>query len=80
MDERIPIIQLYTYLKARQRVCVWLYDRTDLSIEGNLTGFDEFFNLTLEDAVEKAEGAATPTAVGTILLKADCIVLIHPCE
>jgi len=54
---------------------VWLYEDTKLQIEGQIIGFDEYMNMTLEDAVEIQGGKRTE--VGRILLKGDSISLLQ---
>ena len=36
----------------KTRIQVWLYENTDLRIEGRIIGFDEYMNLVLDDAEE----------------------------
>jgi small nuclear ribonucleoprotein E len=54
---------------------IWLYEDTKLQIEGQIIGFDEYMNMTLEDAVEIVGGKRTE--IGRILLKGDSITLIQ---
>lgn len=54
---------------------LWLYEDTKLQIEGQIIGFDEYMNMTLEDAVEIRNGKRTE--VGRILLKGDSITLLQ---
>jgi small nuclear ribonucleoprotein E len=56
-------------------VLIWLYEDTKLQIEGQIIGFDEYMNMTLEDAVEVQGGKRTE--VGRILLKGDSITLLQ---
>ena len=54
---------------------IWLYEDTKLQIEGQIIGFDEYMNMTLEDAVEIIGGKRTE--VGRILLRGDSITLLQ---
>lgn len=54
---------------------IWLYEDTKLQLEGQIIGFDEYMNMTLEDAVEIVGGKRTE--VGRILLKGDSITLLQ---
>jgi small nuclear ribonucleoprotein E len=56
-------------------VLIWLYEDTKLQIEGQIIGFDEYMNMTLEDAVEIIGGKRTE--VGRILLRGDSITLLQ---
>jgi len=58
-------------------VLVWLYDVTDLRLEGVVVGFDEYMNLVLDDACEVAVKSQARRAVGRILLKGDNITLLQ---
>lgn len=54
---------------------VWLYEDTKMQIEGQIIGFDEYMNMTLEDAVEVVGGKRTE--IGRILLKGDSISVLN---
>ena len=47
-----PITQVFNFLQGDSRILVWLYENTDMRIEGKLIGFDEYMNLVLDDAEE----------------------------
>ena len=55
---------------------IWLFDNTELIIEGKIIGFDEYMNLTLDDAYEVHKGTQRKS-IGRIMLKGDCICLIQ---
>lgn len=55
---------------------MWLYEQTDLRIEGRIIGFDEYMNLVLDDAEEVALKKKTRKALGRIMLKGDNITLL----
>lgn len=61
--------------QKKTRVLIWLYEDTKLQIEGQIIGFDEYMNMTLEDAVEIVGDKRTE--VGRILLKGDSITLLQ---
>jgi small nuclear ribonucleoprotein E len=46
-----------------------------MQIEGQIIGFDEYMNMTLEDAVEVVGGKRTD--IGRILLKGDSISVLN---
>ena len=50
-----------------------------MRIEGKIIGFDEYMNMTLDDAEEVyvKKGAGQRKNVGRILLKGDCITLLQ---
>lgn len=54
---------------------IWLYEDTKMQIEGQIIGFDEYMNMTLEDAVEVVGGKRTD--IGRILLKGDSISVLN---
>lgn len=57
---------------------VWLFDRAEMRIEGQIIGFDEFMNLVLEQAVEVSiKDADKRVELGRIMLKGDNITLIQ---
>ena len=54
---------------------MWLYEDTKMQIEGQIIGFDEYMNMTLDDAVEIVGGKRTE--IGRILLKGASITLLQ---
>ena len=40
------------YIQKKTRVKIWLYEDTRMAIEGQIVGFDEYMNLTIDDAFE----------------------------
>jgi small nuclear ribonucleoprotein E len=76
------LCQLLTLLSLRSapaqktRIQVWLYENTDLRIEGKIIGFDEYMNLVLDDAEELQVKKKTRKQLGRILLKGDSITLM----
>mmetsp|Transcript_21320 Transcript_21320/g.30667 ORF Transcript_21320/g.30667 Transcript_21320/m.30667 type:complete len:84 (-) Transcript_21320:263-514(-) len=71
----LPINVIFSHLQKKTRVKIWLYEDTKLQIEGQIIGFDEYMNMTLEDAVEIQNSKRTE--VGRILLKGDSITLLQ---
>lgn len=67
---------IFKFFQTKSRVEVWLYENTDLRIEGRIIGFDEFMNTVLDDAVEVNTKKGTHRDIGRIILKGDNISLI----
>ena len=73
---------IYKFFQTKSRVEIWLYDNTELRLEGRIIGFDEYMNCVLEDAEEvfvkknQPEETAKRTKLGKIMLKGDNISLI----
>jgi len=76
---------IFKFFQTKSRVEVWLYENTELRIEGRiivslrlltLQGFDEFMNTVLDDAVEVNTKKGTHREIGRIILKGDNIALI----
>jgi len=73
----LPINVIFSHLQKKTRVLIWLYeDGGKMQIEGQIIGFDEYMNMTLEDAVE-IYGNNKRVEVGRILLKGDSITLLQ---
>lgn len=71
-----PINLIFKYLQQQSPVTIWLYEQTQLRIQGKIRGFDEFMNVVIDDAVEVSTVNGTKEALGRILLKGDNITLI----
>ena len=71
----LPINQIFTFLTSKKRVLIWLHS-TPLRIEGQIVGFDEFMNLTVDGATE-VDREGRREEVGRILLKGDAITLMQ---
>lgn len=67
---------IFRFLQSRQKIQIWLYDHSDMRIEGRLIGFDEYMNLVLDEAEEVSVKRQTRKALGRILLKGDNITLM----
>ncbi|KAJ3433168.1 small nuclear ribonucleoprotein e [Anaeramoeba flamelloides] len=75
-----PINVIFQFLQTHSKVQIWLYDKPNLRIEGNLIGFDEFMNLTLDNCEEILMKSNEKRFIGRILLKGDNITLIQKAE
>jgi len=71
-----PINLIFRFLQNKTRIQLWLYENTDLRVEGKIIGFDEYMNLVLDDAEELSIKKKTRKALGRILLKGDSITLM----
>jgi len=71
-----PINVIFKYLQSKARVQIWLYEQTDLRLEGVIVGFDEYMNIVLDDAEEVCQKKGQRTKIGRILLKGDNITLM----
>eukprot|EP00939_MAST-03C_sp_MAST-3C-sp1_P003812 g3812.t1 len=75
-----PINLIFRFLQNKSRVQIWLYEQTNMRIEGCIIGFDEYMNLTLNDAEEVDMKTKKRKALGRILLKGDNITLMMNAE
>ena len=71
-----PINLIFRFLQNKTKVQVWLFENTDLRIEGRIVGFDEYMNLVLDDAEELSMKKKTRKPLGRILLKGENITLM----
>ena len=65
------------YIQSKSRVKIWLYEDTRMALEGQIIGFDEYMNMTLDDAVELDTKTGKRRDIGRILLKGDNITVIQ---
>merc|ERR1712071_94503 len=72
-----PINLIFRYLQTRARVDIWLYENTNMHMEGSIVGFDEYMNIVLDDAEEVYVKTQTRKQIGRVLLKGDNITLIQ---
>lgn len=59
----VCVLCCFWLLPQKTRIQIWLYEKTDLRIEGRIIGFDEYMNFVLDDAEElnaKKGGARKP--------------------
>mmetsp|Transcript_22531 Transcript_22531/g.47457 ORF Transcript_22531/g.47457 Transcript_22531/m.47457 type:complete len:87 (+) Transcript_22531:204-464(+) len=73
----LPINVIFGHLQRKERVKIWLYEDTRMTIEGQIIGFDEYMNIVLDMATEVDTKTQKRTDVGRILLKGDAITLIQ---
>ena len=73
-----PINVIFKFPQQQVPVTIWLYEQTQLKIQGRIRGFDEFMNIVIDDAVEILKDSEVP--LGRILLKGDNITLISSVE
>eukprot|EP01127_Copromyxa_protea_P005065 TRINITY_DN14900_c0_g1_i1.p1 TRINITY_DN14900_c0_g1~~TRINITY_DN14900_c0_g1_i1.p1 ORF type:complete len:120 (+),score=23.22 TRINITY_DN14900_c0_g1_i1:42-362(+) len=71
-----PINVIFKYLQSKARVQIWLYEQTDMRLEGVIVGFDEYMNIVLDDAEEVYLKKDQRNKIGRILLKGDNITLM----
>ena len=71
-----PINLIFRFLQNKARIQIWLYDQTNLRLEGRIIGFDEYMNLVLDDAEEIDLKQKTRKKLGRTLLKGDNITLM----
>lgn len=74
----LPINLIFRYLQSQTRIVIWLFDRTDMRIEGKILGFDEYMNVVLDEAEEVRIKAQTRRPIGRIMLKGENITAITP--
>lgn len=72
-----PINLIFRFLQNKARIQIWLFENTAMRIEGRLIGFDEYMNLTLDDAEEIDMKKLSRRKIGRILLKGDNVCLMQ---
>ena len=74
-----PINLMFRFLQNRERVCIWLYGRSNMRIEGVIVRYDEFMNIVMDKAAELHIKKRTRREIGRILLPAQGrLHLAHP--
>lgn len=71
-----PINLIFKCPQQQALVTIWLYEQTQLRIQGRIRGFDEFMNLVVDEAVEISTTDGEREDLGRILLKGDNITLV----
>ena len=78
-----PINCIFDYLQQQTTVTFWLYEQTGIRIRGKISGFDEFMNIVIDDAVQipvnnvtGVEDMSKSKNLGKIMLKGDNITLM----
>jgi len=72
-----PINVIFSYLQNKKRVHIWLYEDSTTFLSGQIIGFDEYMNMTLDNTVKTYAKSRTKESLGRILLKGDGISLIE---
>mmetsp|Transcript_8613 Transcript_8613/g.7595 ORF Transcript_8613/g.7595 Transcript_8613/m.7595 type:complete len:94 (+) Transcript_8613:43-324(+) len=72
-----PVSLLYKFFQARVKVEIWLFENTDVKIQGTIIGFDEYMNLTMDNACEINTKKNKTKELGRILFKGDNVALIR---
>jgi len=72
-----PVNVMFRLLQSGTRVQLWLFDQTDLRMEGRIIGLDEYMNLVLDEAEEVNAAKGLKKPLGRILLKGDSISLVQ---
>ena len=72
---------IYKFFQTKSIVQIWLFDNTELIIEGRIIGFDEYMNCVLDEAYEIFTKKSKPEEttrrhIGRIMLKGENISLI----
>ena len=70
-------LSFFSVTQKKNRVKIWLYEDTRMTIEGQIIGFDEYMNFVLDGATEIDTKTGKRTDVGRILLKGDAITLMQ---
>jgi small nuclear ribonucleoprotein E len=73
----LPINVIFSHLQQKTRVKIWLYEDTRMILEGQIIGFDEYMNMTLDEACEMDTKTGKKENIGRILLKGDAITLLQ---
>lgn len=78
-----PINCIFDYLQQQTTVTFWLYEQTGIRIRGKISGFDEFMNIVIDDAIQipvnnvtGVEDMSKSKNLGKIMLKGDNITLM----
>ena len=71
---------IFRFLQSKQRISVWLYENTELRIEGRIIGFDEYMNIVLDDAEEVLLKKKTRKAVGVSHCSVGSLLACSTCD
>ena len=74
-----PINLIFNLMKQGTRVKIWMYENTNMFMEGTIMGFDEYMNVVLDDAAEVPTRGEV-RQLGRVLLKGDTITLIQEAD
>ncbi|VDO04903.1 unnamed protein product [Rodentolepis nana] len=72
-----PITVIFGHMQSKSPVQIWLYEQSNIRIEGRIVGFDEYMNLVLVEACERHMKSGAKKMIGRILLKGETITLIQ---
>ena len=73
---------IYKFFQTKSRVEIWLYDNTELKIQGQIIGFDEYMNCVLDDSEEiftkkgQKDGQEIRRHIGRIMIKGENIAVM----
>jgi len=73
-----PVNVIFSMLRSKQRVTIWLFEQPTMRLEGRIAGFDEYMNVVLDDAEELDSKKKSRKPLGRILVKGDNITLLAP--
>ena len=69
-----PINVIFRFLQSKARIQIWIVEQPHTRIEGRVLGFDEWMNVTLDDASEVNMKTGEKKTIGTIcFFKKFCI-------
>ncbi|ELP89788.1 hypothetical protein EIN_425100 [Entamoeba invadens IP1] len=72
-----PVRYYADLIRNKQKVTIWLYENTAMKIEGRITAFDTYMNITLEQAEEVYVKTSNRRSIGNIMLKGDNIAVVQ---
>lgn len=68
---------IFSFLRSCATVQIWLFENTDIRLEGRIIGFDEYMNIVLDNAYELSTKKQTRKSLGRIMVKGDNLALIR---
>ena len=71
------IEHIYKLMEQKIKIEIWINGNKNIRFTGIIRGFDEWMNFVLDQAIEINLKHNKVTPLGRILLKGDCICLIH---
>lgn len=72
-----PIENLFIFMEKGITVEIWTEHNENLWFQGVIIGFDEWMNLTLDNAKEINIKKGTVEPLGRIILKGDTLSVVH---
>ncbi|EDK31351.2 small nuclear ribonucleoprotein (macronuclear) [Tetrahymena thermophila SB210] len=72
-----PLTTIFGFLQKQVRVQIWLFENTEIKLEGKIIGFDEYMNMVLDETSEVDCKTNQKREIGRILLKGENITLIR---